>query len=375
MDKPVIFFSHSSKDRDIILPLKDKLGKITSGTVDIFMSSDGQSIPFGSNWIHKVEEGLKEARIMFVFVTEASLSSGWIYFEAGFAYSKGIQVVPVGIGVNIGSLKPPLNLLQGFNITSGDSLNNFVSIINREFSCSFPESFVEDDFYAIQKTIEGDTGGISTIRDFMSGAFFDMVPKYTESDGSKVEHDIDSIYEKIVAYLDSNSISYSKYTSQNGDIFITVEGIKLKYHKKFDESKNDFFIQNQNNSFIRYSISLYNFEKSIELLKKLVSVSGYKSRYIKFLFGANNDCIVTEEDISSIISGNTDLQIDRDKPFSFTFAPSDLKAVIGTEQKDNTVVPDKRNYISIVYKEETQIENIVVLINRLHDIGIIFDVN
>ena len=69
MDKPVIFFSHSSKDRDIILPLKDKLGKITSGTVDIFMSSDGQSIPFGSNWIHKVEEGLKEARIMFVFVT------------------------------------------------------------------------------------------------------------------------------------------------------------------------------------------------------------------------------------------------------------------------------------------------------------------
>ena len=243
MDKPVIFFSHSSKDRDIILPLKDKLGKITSGTVDIFMSTDGQSIPFGSNWIHKVEEGLKEARIMFVFVTETSLSSGWIYFEAGFAYSKGIQVVPVGIGVNIGSLKPPLNLLQGFNITSGDSLNNFVSIINREFSCSFPESFVEDDFYAIQKTIEGDTGGISMIRDFMSGAFFDMVPKYTESDGSKVEHDIDSIYEKIVAYLDSNSIPYSKYTLQNGDTFITVEGIKLKYHKKFDESKNDFFIR------------------------------------------------------------------------------------------------------------------------------------
>lgn len=101
MDKPVLFFSHSSKDRDIILPLKDKLGIVTSRTVDIFMSSDGQSIPFGSNWIHKVEEGLKESRIMFVFVTETSLSSGWIYFEVGFAYSKGIQVVPVGIGVSI----------------------------------------------------------------------------------------------------------------------------------------------------------------------------------------------------------------------------------------------------------------------------------
>lgn len=375
MDKPVIFFSHSSKDRDIILPLKDKIGKVTGGTIDIFMSSDGQSIPFGSNWIHKVEEGLKDAKIMFVFITETSLSSGWIYFEAGFAYSKDIQVVPVGIGINIGSLKPPLNLLQGFNITSGDSLNNFISIINRSFSYSFPESFDEEDFYAIQKAIEGNNGGISKIRDFMSGAFFDMVPKYTESDGSEVKHDIDSIYEKIVEYLDSNSIPYSKYTSQSGDISITVEGIKLKYHKKSDESKESFFIQNHNNSFIRYSISLYNFEKSFELLKKLVSVSEYRSRYIKFLFGTKSNCVVSEEDISSIISGNTDLQIDRDNSLSFTFAPYDLKAVIGTEQKDNTVVPDKRNYISIVYKEETKTENIVVLINRLHDIGIIFDVD
>lgn len=375
MDKPVIFFSHSSKDRDIILPLKDKLGKITSGTVDIFMSSDGQSIPFGSNWIHKVEEGLKEARIMFVFVTETSLSSGWIYFEAGFAYSKGIQVVPVGIGVNIGSLKPPLNLLQGFNITSGDSLNNFVNIINKEFSCSFPEDFVEDDFYAIQKVIEGDNGGIIKIRDFMSDAVFDMIPKYINPDGNEVEHDIDSIFEKTIDYLNSNKISYSKQTLHNLDISITFEGIKLIYHKKIDDSNKALYLSNIDNSFIHYKISLYNFEKSFELLKKLVNVSGYRSRYIKFHFGLNSDCILSEEDISSIISGNTDFNIDRNTSRSFTFNTSYLKATVGTEQKDDTVVPCKRNYISIVYKEETQVENIVVLLNRLHDIGIIYDVN
>lgn len=39
------------------------------------------------------------AKIMFVFVTENSISSGWIYFEAGYAYSNGIQVIPVGIGL------------------------------------------------------------------------------------------------------------------------------------------------------------------------------------------------------------------------------------------------------------------------------------
>jgi len=36
---------------------------------------------------------------MFIFVTQNSIKSDWIYFEAGYAYSKGIEVIPVGIGV------------------------------------------------------------------------------------------------------------------------------------------------------------------------------------------------------------------------------------------------------------------------------------
>lgn len=120
MEKPTIFFSHSAKDRNVILPIKEKLIKITSGVIQIFMSSDGQSIPFGNNWIHKIEDGLNNAKIMFVFVTPTSIESGWIYFEAGFAYSKGIDVIPVGVGIDIGSIRPPLSLLQGFNITSSE---------------------------------------------------------------------------------------------------------------------------------------------------------------------------------------------------------------------------------------------------------------
>lgn len=107
MEKPTIFFSHSAKDRNVILPIKEKLIKITSGVIQIFMSSDGQSIPFGNNWIHKIEDGLNNAKIMFVFVTPTSIESGWIYFEAGFAYSKGIDVIPVGVGIDIGSIRPP----------------------------------------------------------------------------------------------------------------------------------------------------------------------------------------------------------------------------------------------------------------------------
>jgi hypothetical protein len=65
---------------------------------------------------------------MFVFVTPNSIKSVWLYFEAGFAYSNGIEVIPVGIGINVGQLKP--NLLQGFDMTTAESMNNFLSFSN-----------------------------------------------------------------------------------------------------------------------------------------------------------------------------------------------------------------------------------------------------
>lgn len=47
MYKPTIFFSHSSLDSSAILPIKNRITAITANVLDIFMSSDGQSIPFG----------------------------------------------------------------------------------------------------------------------------------------------------------------------------------------------------------------------------------------------------------------------------------------------------------------------------------------
>lgn len=157
MQKPTVFMSHSSVDKDLIFQIKSLVSGCTSGTVDFFQSSDGESIPFGNNWIHKVEENLNKSKIMFVFVSPRSVMSSWIYFEAGFAYSKGINVIPIGIdGVDIGSLKPPLNLLQGFNVLSAEGLNNIIAVLNREFGCSYPESFSDTDFDRLSAFIFND---------------------------------------------------------------------------------------------------------------------------------------------------------------------------------------------------------------------------
>jgi hypothetical protein len=148
--KPIVFFSHSSQDKDVLSKLKDIFCEKTGGTIEVFLSSDGQSIPLGRNWVHRVQEALEQSSLMVVFITPNSLRSNWIYFEAGFAYSKGIRVVPVGfLGTDLTHLSPPLNLLQGFNINNKDGLDNLIALVNDAYSYKLSSTFSEDDFKSV----------------------------------------------------------------------------------------------------------------------------------------------------------------------------------------------------------------------------------
>lgn len=148
--KPSVFFSHSSKDQPSLVRLREHFLRKTGGSIEVFLSSDGQSIPFGRNWVHGIEQALERSLVMMVFVSPRSLTSSWLYFESGFAYSKGVRVVPVGFdGVDLASVPPPLSLLQGFNITSEAGLNNLIAICNQSFGHSHSESFTASDYREI----------------------------------------------------------------------------------------------------------------------------------------------------------------------------------------------------------------------------------
>jgi TIR domain len=140
--KPTIFFSRSSRDQAGLGLLKELFVEKTGGSIEVFLSSDGQSIPLGKNWVHQIERALERAAVMMVFVSPNSLRSSWLFFESGFAYSKGIRAVPVGfLSTDLGDLAPPLSLLQGFNIRSAEGFNNLIAIANEAFGHSHAESF------------------------------------------------------------------------------------------------------------------------------------------------------------------------------------------------------------------------------------------
>jgi TIR domain len=147
--KPTIFFSHSSRDKAALTTLREVFNRKTGNTIDVFVSSDGQSIAFGSNWVHGVEDALARSKVMFVFLTPNATRSQWVPFEAGHAYGRKLRVVPVAMwGVDLAAIGPPLSLLQGFNVTSPESLSNIIAISNREFGFTHPD-FTAEEYAAV----------------------------------------------------------------------------------------------------------------------------------------------------------------------------------------------------------------------------------
>jgi hypothetical protein len=129
--------------------LKELFEKKTGGAIDVFLSSDGESIPLGSNWVHRIEQALESAKIMFVFVSQNSIHSHWLYFEAGYSYHKKAEprVIPLGFqGVDLTQIGPPLSLLQGFNIRSAESLDNLIYTVNETFGHTHSERFTSQEY-------------------------------------------------------------------------------------------------------------------------------------------------------------------------------------------------------------------------------------
>lgn len=375
MSKPTLFFSHSSKDKDMVLAIKNKVMQYTSGTLEIFQSSDGESIPFGTNWIHKVEEGLKEAKVMFVFITEQSISSGWIYFEAGYAYSKDVHVIPVGIGVSVGDLKAPLNLLQGFNITSADSLNNFLTIINREFNYSFSAQFTDDDFSEIISFSPGSKTTHMQFDEIVKSINYQLLAEYSDGHGGKVQYDIATYFAKIVNYLNENSIPYSltdPYRQQYRKCII-VQGLRIIFEASSDP-KQSINGRTERVGQIIVNISPVNFERSFALYQKLSALLDEKERfYLNIRLNESYAFVTSDVNMAALLSAVPEwCSFSKDEVGVFECNESDIHFCIWDH---NMYEPRKgADYVLNINYDTNSISanDIVSVVTKLHDLHLIY---
>lgn len=152
MKKPIVFLSHSAKNKAQVIALKSLLNDKTSGFIEFFLSCDGESIRLGTNWVRRLDEALKSARLMFVLVSGESLQSTWVPFEAGYSYGRNIDVVPCCLpGVQLRDLPPPLNLLQAQTIHCAMDLSKLILKCNEVFHTSISAVVKQKEFSAIFK--------------------------------------------------------------------------------------------------------------------------------------------------------------------------------------------------------------------------------
>lgn len=135
MSEKLIFLSHIHEERDLALLVKNALEEEFSGFVKVFVSSDGTSIPAGSNFLKRIEDGLIDCIGAIYLISPASVKRNWINFELGAVWIRNIMnlrdgkaeipAIPVcHSGLIPRDLPQPLNNLNGIHANQASQLES-----------------------------------------------------------------------------------------------------------------------------------------------------------------------------------------------------------------------------------------------------------
>lgn len=140
MNKSIVFISHITEEKEIALAFKNLIENSFLGMIDVFVSSDENSISTGQRRLDNITTALKECSIEIVLCSPKSVSRPWINFEAGAAWVRDISVIPLcHSGMKPSSLPIPLNLLQAASASEIASLRLIFPVLARAIGSQVPK--------------------------------------------------------------------------------------------------------------------------------------------------------------------------------------------------------------------------------------------
>lgn len=175
MSEKIIFLSHIHEESALARLIKQALEDEFSGFVDVFVSSDGTSIPAGSNFLKRIEDGLVNCIGAIYLISPVSVKRNWINFELGAVWIRNALNVRAGLleiptlpvchsGLTPAGLPAPLNNLNAINANQASQL---------EFA-----------FKSLQAAVGG-KGTLKTNFDTLAAQIIDFEQKYTLGDSLK----------------------------------------------------------------------------------------------------------------------------------------------------------------------------------------------
>lgn len=139
MEKPVMFISHITEEKDLAISLKELIEQSFLGMMDVFVSSDENSVSSGERWLDNITDALGKCSIELILCSPVSIKRPWINFEAGAGWIRKIPVIPLcHSGMEVNKLPIPLNLLQAVKITEIPSLKLIFPVLAKAVGSDTP---------------------------------------------------------------------------------------------------------------------------------------------------------------------------------------------------------------------------------------------
>lgn len=190
MPKPTIFLSHINEEAELANFFKSEIETSFLGMVDVFVSSDGNSIKLGQKWLEEVTEGLKNCLAILLFCSPYSIRRPWINFECGAGWARSIAVVPIcHSGLRPVDLPIPISLLQGLEIRDSKRIEQIFQLIAEKLNSKTPsintETFVKkiivfEDSYVEKYEITQHLQTIKGASNELLGLFSKLQPNTTQ---------------------------------------------------------------------------------------------------------------------------------------------------------------------------------------------------
>jgi TIR domain len=141
MKKSLVFISHIHEEKEIANAFKELIEQSFLGMIDVFVSSNEESIGMGQRWLDSITSALKEASVEILLCSPESVKRPWINFEAGAGWIRDISVIPLcHSGMTPANLPIPLNMLEAATANEISSLKLIFPVLANAIGSSVPNT-------------------------------------------------------------------------------------------------------------------------------------------------------------------------------------------------------------------------------------------
>jgi len=125
-----IFISHIGDEAPVADALKAYLMRCFGPSLQVFVSSDYDSIATGEEWYRAIVRGIRAASVVVVLLSRYSIDRRWINFESGLALGANVRMLPLTIrGFHPGDVGLPLSQFHARTLSDALAVEGVIHAI------------------------------------------------------------------------------------------------------------------------------------------------------------------------------------------------------------------------------------------------------